>query len=191
LTSRAARSRCALLARALPDHASNALAGFFGPRLGGAAERVVVQAVVLGPQGVLLALRRDLRGWELPGGNVQRGEDERAALAREVREETGLAVRADAFVGEYRRRGFYAHRARVYRCSAVGGALAPSDETPALRWCDPRRLPSTLFPWSRGPLEDALAGGAPISRDERLGLAAIARGFAIDWRMRWSGDAAE
>ncbi len=180
-----------MLVRVLPDHAKIALGGLFSPRIGSARERVVVQAVVLGADGVLLALRRDLRGWELPGGNVLPGEPEAEALAREVREETGLALHVDAFVGEYRRRGFYAHRASVYRCSVAGGTLMPSDETPALRWCDPRALPTTLFPWSRAPLDDALRGGAPVSRDERLGAREIAAGFAIDLRMRWSGDRAE
>jgi 8-oxo-dGTP pyrophosphatase MutT (NUDIX family) len=145
--------------------------------------RLLVQGVVQGEAGVLLALRRELRGWELPGGRAEPGEDERAALVREIREETGLAVEPGALVGEYRRRGF---AARVYRCGVVGGVLRPSADTPAVRWFAMDALPETLFPWFRGPLEDALRDDAPpVAREERLGLAAIAAGARIDLASRW------
>jgi 8-oxo-dGTP pyrophosphatase MutT (NUDIX family) len=187
-------SRLALLARLLPDYAATALSGFFGHRVGSHAnhERLVVQGVVLGTEGVVLTVRRDLRGWELPGGNLEPGESEATALRREIREETGLDVDVGVLVGEYRRSGFLPHRARVYHCRAIGGRLRPSKETPVVRWWNPMRPPSTLFPWYRGPLADALADrDEPVLREERLGIGAIARGMQIDLRMRASGDAAD
>jgi 8-oxo-dGTP diphosphatase len=150
--------------------------------------RCLVQGVVTSEAGVLLALRRELRGWELPGGRAEPGEDERAALVREIREETGLVVEPIDVVGEYRRSGFAAHTARVFRCRVAGGALRPSADTPAVAWFPAVGLPDTLFPWFRGPLLDALGSGPrPVLRCERLGLAAIAAGVRIDLTSRWRG----
>ncbi len=148
---------------------------------------LLVQGVVEAEAGVLLALRRELRGWELPGGRAAPGEPDAAALVREIREETGLRVEPLALVGEYRRSGFASHRARVYRCRVVDGVVRPSAETPAVAWFAPDALPRTLFPWFRSPLADALAGASSLLRHEHLGPRAIARGLCIDLRERWRG----
>ena len=183
--------RVARLLRLFPDHARTAFWGFLGHRgRGGESGRVVVQAVIEGPDGVLLSVRSDLRGWELPGGNLHPGELEEDGLRREVEEETGLVVEVAGLVGEYHRTGFLPHRARVYRCSVIRGELTPSHETPVLRWFAMNELPGTLFPWYRLPLEDAAGNSSPVERREHQGLSAIYAGFVIDLRMRWTGDTA-
>ncbi len=180
-------SRAMRMAAALPNYARIAWWGLVSPRRE-RAPLTVHQAVILGAEGVLLALREELRGWELPGGSALPGESGEAALRREVEEETGLAVEVEAFVGEYCRTGFRPHIARVYRCVAVGGALRASAETPELAWFDPSALPRTLFPWFRGPLADALAElPEPIAIRERQGWRHVLAGMAIDLRARWRG----
>ena len=179
------------LAAALPAYARIAWWGIVAPRVPGAQALLVVQAVILREGRVLLAVRSDLRGWELPGGTPQPGESDAAALAREVREETGLEVEILRRVGDYRRSGFRPHLARVFACRVLGGAERPSPETPRLRWFDARSPPATLFPWYREPLADALAGHPePVARREHQGRRACWPASRIDLRMRISDDTA-
>jgi ADP-ribose pyrophosphatase YjhB (NUDIX family) len=149
--------------------------------------QIVYHGVIVSERGVLLSVRSDLRGWELPGGNAEPGESGEAALRREILEETGLEVEIERHVGDYVRTGFGPHTARVYRCRPLGGEPRPSRETPLVRWFPIDALPDTLFPWYRAPLDDALAElPEPVTRHERWGTRAILAGMRIDVRMRLS-----
>ncbi len=70
---------------------------------GACAVVACVGAVVHDAAGRLLLIRRGTdpgRGrWSVPGGRVEAGESLAAAVEREVREETGLRVRAGAEIG--------------------------------------------------------------------------------------------
>ncbi len=66
----------------------------------GGGVRVVVGAVLRDAGGRVLAARRERpAGWELPGGKVEPGETEPAALARELREELGVTVEVGERIG--------------------------------------------------------------------------------------------
>lgn len=56
---------------------------------------------VLFHDGTVLLLRNERGEWDLPGGRPDPGEDHRAALTREVREETGLNVEVGAAIPEH------------------------------------------------------------------------------------------
>jgi 8-oxo-dGTP diphosphatase len=95
--------------------------------------------------------------WSLPGGRVEPGEDDAAALVREMAEETGLVVEPGALVGRVRRGGY---DIADYRCRVVGGTLLAGDDALDALWCDAatlRRLPlvpellDTLREWSALP----------------------------------------
>jgi len=57
---------------------------------------------VLVAAGRVLLLANERGEWELPGGRPEPGESERATLAREMREETGLEVAIGARIGQER-----------------------------------------------------------------------------------------
>jgi 8-oxo-dGTP diphosphatase len=183
------------LAAAIPSYVELAWWGLVSPRWHESEALVVYQGVVLSERGVLLTVRRDLRGWELPGGNAFAGESPEATVIREVREETGLDTAVERHVGDYVRTGFRPHTAMVFACRVEGGTLRPSAETPLVRWFDLEKLPDTIFPWYRVPLADALSpspsdGGQPVERHDHQGVGAIWAGLSIDLRMRWSDDRA-
>ncbi len=57
----------------------------------------MVAGVVIGPDGRVLIQQRPAGrhlagGWEFPGGKLEAGEDRRAGLARELREELGIVI---------------------------------------------------------------------------------------------------
>jgi ADP-ribose pyrophosphatase YjhB (NUDIX family) len=88
-------------------------------------------------EGRLLVVRRANdpgRGlWSLPGGRVEPGEDDAAALVREMREETGLDVEPGPLVGRVRR-GRYT--IADYRCTVRGGTLRAGDDALDARFVD-------------------------------------------------------
>lgn len=156
------------------------------------AIRTVTQGIVLSERDsvphVLLSVRSDVRGWELPGGTLEPGEDVREALAREIWEETGLRVEIGRHVGDYRRTGFLPHLARVYVCRVVSGDPTPSRETLDVAWFPLDQIPVDLLPWYRQPVADGLEPEQePVERREHQGLVAILASVRIDLRMRWNG----
>jgi 8-oxo-dGTP pyrophosphatase MutT (NUDIX family) len=176
--------------RALLVYSRTAWWGLVAPRLIEREPLVVAQAVIVresnGTAEILLSVRSDVKGWELPGGTPEPGETIQQALVREVREETGLDVAVTGHVGDYVRTGFRPHTAQVYACRVIGGRLQSSRETPVVRWFDTNRLPDTLFPWYREPIADSFAGRAePVQRLEHQGLGAIWAGIRTDVKMRW------
>ncbi len=91
------------------------------------------------------------RTWDLPGGRVEAGELLHEALARELREETGLAVCGAPrflFVQEGRRRrgGRAAHawRSFFFAVDVAPGEPVAGHEVLAVRWLSPVEMRTEL-----------------------------------------------
>ncbi|MGB3441724.1 MAG: NUDIX domain-containing protein [Actinophytocola sp.] len=100
-----------------------------------------VGAVVHDADGRLLLVQRANdpgRGqWSLPGGRVEPGESDAYALARELREETGLEVLAGSLVGSVSRPAPTGHFMIFdYVAQVVGGRLSAGDDASDAAWVD-------------------------------------------------------
>jgi ADP-ribose pyrophosphatase YjhB (NUDIX family) len=94
-----------------------------------------VGAVVHDAAGRLLLVRRANdpgRGqWSLPGGRVEPGESDASAVARELREETGLEVRVGSLIGSVQRGSYLIFD---YAAEVIGGELAAGDDASDAAW---------------------------------------------------------
>ena len=105
---------------------------------------VAVGGIVLDADGVLLVRRGQapLKGeWSLPGGVVEVGESLELAVAREIREETGLDVRVgpivevvDRITSDPNGRVAYHYVIVDYLCHALGGTLETTSDAAEARW---------------------------------------------------------
>ncbi len=111
---------------------------------------VGVGAVVLADGGVVLIRRRfePMAGrWSIPGGAIEAGETLTDGLAREVLEETGLAVTVGPVIEVFDRitrdrdqRVQYHYVLVDYLCRAQGGTLQAGDDVDAAVVVDPGAL---------------------------------------------------
>jgi len=125
----------------------------------------VVAAVIRGPGGLLISRRlagADRGGqWEFPGGKVEPGEDEPAALRREILEELGCEVEVGAFLVRHRHR--YPDlevELAFYGCRLGRGAAPRPIGVAALAWASPGTLSSYDFCEADRPVLAALEAAA-------------------------------
>jgi ADP-ribose pyrophosphatase YjhB (NUDIX family) len=100
-----------------------------------------VGAIMTDPDGRLLLIRRGHDPgaglWSVPGGRVERGETDAEAVIREIREETGLAIKPGRLIGSVERPGTdpeTVYAIRDYAAEVIGGTLAAGDDADDARW---------------------------------------------------------
>jgi 8-oxo-dGTP diphosphatase len=124
----------------------------------------VVGAVIRDAAGRLLTVRK--RGtvrFMLPGGKRDPGEDDLAALAREVREELGVEIVSARLLGRFEAQAANEVGATVRSCAyivVVAGEIAIQAEIDELLWIDPATPPDVpIAPLLLGQILPVLVAG--------------------------------
>ena len=113
-----------------------------------------VGAIVVGSKGVLLARRDKSPGkdlWSFPGGGIELGETQEAAIIREVREETGvtcevlsLLTTADLITADESGRIEYHYLLNHYLAKALTENTSPELPDGEVGWFHPDELPPDM-----------------------------------------------
>lgn len=115
---------------------------------------------------VLLVKRKDVPVWVLPGGGIDKGETDKEAVVREVKEETGCSCLATALLATYLPINRLASKTTLYLCTLTQKPqFRLSDETSAIAFFPLSQLSPSFFFLHAQWLKEVLASPLPICRE--------------------------
>lgn len=94
---------------------------------------VAATALIRNAAGQILLVRTERRGWEPPGGQIEKAETLIEGLQREIYEESGVQVEVGR-LGLVNTNLDSSVTIFGFQARYLSGDLRPSDETPQLRW---------------------------------------------------------
>ena len=97
--------------------------------------QVGVKVLLENEEGKYLLILSHDRGWEIPGGAVEKGENLLAALHREVREEIDVEICGEKLAGIYTNHLEPERLLVWFRARIRSGTPSCSDEVKDLLWC--------------------------------------------------------
>lgn len=116
-----------------------------------------VSAIIRDASGRILLQQQHDDSWSLPAGAIEPGESPSTAIVREVLEETGLHVRAQAIVAvlggascrvRYPNGDEVEYVVTIFECEIIAGALlASNDETKTLAYFRLADMPPLGLPY--------------------------------------------
>jgi len=105
---------------------------------------LIVSCLIRNDENQLLLVKHRLRGWELPQGRVEEGENLIFALSRETLEETGVTICHAKLEMIWSK---VSHPSAVIFCFSAryaSGELTPSEETPCVSWYSEEEIPKLV-----------------------------------------------
>ena len=123
---------------------------------------VSVAAMVHDGKGNILLVNSPWRGWEYPGGLIEPGETFENALRREIREEAGVEVEIERFVGICKN----VERNIVnidFTACYTGGELTTSEESTEVGWfTEEEAMEMITFPLTKKRLANMRSGDRTV-----------------------------
>lgn len=124
---------------------------------------VAVFGLIRNTAGEILMIESPRRGWELPGGQVEEGEDLIQALAREIFEETGVTAVSDRLAAVYSRLNSPFIVLFGFLGQYHSGDLVTSEESLTVEWVKPKQVIDRISHLAiRGRVQDLLADNKQV-----------------------------
>lgn len=135
----------------------------FSMQAGYPTPKIDVRGAVIRDDKILFVQERVDGRWSMPGGWADLGDSPSEMVVREVREESGFKVKVKKVIAVYdanrlQPMEFYHAYKLIFHCEMIGGEAQTSNETLAVDFFDPARLPDlSLMRTTMRMIEEAFA----------------------------------